>query len=243
MNVLEACKRLSRINILKTLGEAELETVAAACTWMQVRQGQTVVGHLSKDRAIYFISEGAFQVGLVTANGRPVSFRKLEAGSHFGELAALAGVPRTTNVMAETAGVIAECPADTFMALLRTSPAFAETLAIFLARSVIMLSDRVFELAALEVRFRIYAELLRLARNGETTPEGVLVRNAPTHETLAATVGAQREVVTRELGLIAEEGIITSGRRQYLIRDIARLRDMMQRRAGIAASDQMDWSI
>ncbi|MFT3726531.1 MAG: Crp/Fnr family transcriptional regulator [Terricaulis sp.] len=238
----QSLKRLAKIDILQSLSESELATLAEALTWLQVRPRQVIVSHLSKERNVYFISEGIFQVGLVTASGRPVAFRKLHAGSHFGELAALTGTPRTTNVMAETAGVLAECTADAFMELLRSSPAFAEAISISLARNVVMLSDRVFELATLEVRFRIYAELLRLGRKGEMTDEGVLVRNAPTHETIAATVGAQREVVTREFRMISEEGIITSGRRQFLIRDIDRLRDMMQRRAGITASQMMDWS-
>lgn len=236
----EACERLGKIVILGSLKQPELKTLAAGLVWTQVRPGQVVVSHLSKDRNIYFISEGVFQVGLVTAGGRPVAFRKLQPGCHFGELAALTGAPRTTNVMAETTGVVAECDAESFMALFRTSPAFAVDLAAFLARSVVLLSDRVFELAALEVRFRIYAELLRLAREGEQTADGVVIRNAPTHETLAAMVGAQREVVTRELRIIAAEGIIKSARRQLTICDIRRLREMMQRRAGITASQFMD---
>lgn len=241
MELQEACTRLSKIALLSPLADSDLNKIAAVAKWIQVRPGQTIVSHLSKEQNIYFIAEGIFQVGLVTARGQPMSFRKLEAGNHFGELAALTGAPRTTNVMAETSGLLAECPADAFMDLLRTSPVFAETLATSLARTVVALSDRVFELATLEVRFRIYAELLRLARHGEDTPDGLLVRNAPTHETIAATVGAQREVVTREIGVIADAGIITSGRRQFVIRDIDRLRDMMQRRAGVIASQLMNW--
>ena len=49
-------------------------------------------------------------------------------------------------------------------------------------------------------------------------------------------------MVTREFKMISEEGIITSGRRQFLIRDIDRLREMMQRRAGVTVSQMMDWS-
>jgi CRP-like cAMP-binding protein len=236
----EACERLSKIAILSSLAPTELTQLAALVSWTEVRPGQVVVNHLSKERNIYFISEGVFQVGLVTAAGRPVAFRKLQPGSHFGELAALTGAPRTTNVMAETAGAIAECSADTFMQLFRANPAFAEDVAIFLARSVVLLSDRVFELATLEVRFRIYAELLRLAREGEPSAEGVIIRSAPTHETLAATVGAQREVVTRELRMMAAEGIVKSARRQLTICDIERLRALIQRRAGISASQFMD---
>jgi CRP-like cAMP-binding protein len=240
MQLKEACERLGKIAILSSLTQPELEALAVDLTWTTVRPGQVVVSHLSKERNIYFISEGVFQVGLVTAAGRPVAFRKLQPGSHFGELAALTGAPRTTNVMAETAGVIAECVAETFMETFRRNSTFALDLAKFLARSVVHLSDRVFELATLEVRFRIYAELLRLAREGEQTADGVLIRNAPTHETLAATVGAQREVVTRELRIIAAEGIIKAARRQLTICDIDRLREMMQRRAGLTASQFMD---
>jgi CRP/FNR family transcriptional regulator, cyclic AMP receptor protein len=108
---------------------------------------------------------------------------------------------------------------------------------------VVSLTDRVFELAALEVRFRIYAELLRLASGGELTNEGLLIRSAPTHEAIAATVGAQREAITRELRTLASEGLLRQTKREMLILDIERLRELVRRRAGHTTSEAVDWRL
>jgi CRP/FNR family cyclic AMP-dependent transcriptional regulator len=124
---------------------------------------------------------------------------------------------------------------------MRTNARFAEAIAVSLARNVVLLTDRLFELAALEVRFRLYAELLRLARNGEATDGGVLIRDAPTHETLASTIGAQREAVTREMSYLTAENIMVAWKREVLITDMQRLQEMVRQRAGLTASQIADW--
>jgi CRP-like cAMP-binding protein len=115
--------------------------------------------------------------------------------------------------------------------------------AAHLARNVVALTDRVFELAALEMRFRVYAELLRLAATGELTAEGILIHPTPTHEAIAASVGAQREAVNRELRALATKGVIKQARREILILNVEWLRDELRRRAGATTSDAVDWRL
>jgi CRP/FNR family transcriptional regulator, cyclic AMP receptor protein len=147
--------------------------------------------------------------------------------------------------VAETNGEVAVCPASAFQDLLGRNAAFAERIAVSLARTVVLLTDRLFELAVLEVRFRLYSELLRLARGGEATPDGVIIRDAPTHEKLAGIIGAQREAVTREFSYLTEEGVLRQGKgkREFVIVDLDRLRDMVQKRAGVTATQLVDWPL
>lgn len=241
MDAIQARANLRKVKILASLSDEDLDALAAALTWRTVRAGEQIVSHLDSGTEIYFAVEGAFRARLEAASGRQVAIRQLSAGSHFGEIAALMQTPRSLAVTAESEGLIAECPADAFLALMARNGSFATAVAAHLARMVVALTDRVFELAALEVRFRIYAELLRLASGGEQTGEGVRVRNAPTHETIAATVGAQREAVTRELRTLAGEGLLRQNKREILILDIERLRDLVLRRAGHMTSEAVDW--
>jgi CRP/FNR family cyclic AMP-dependent transcriptional regulator len=234
-------ERLRDVAILSSLSDEELGALASAVTWIEVTPDQEVLSHLTEGTQVYFVVEGEFRTMMTTAYGRTVAIGQLNPGSHFGEIAALTGAPRTLSVVANTAGLVAECPAEAFLAAMRGNARFAEAVAASLARRVVLLTDRLFELAALEMRFRVYSELLRLARGGEETPEGVLIRNAPTHDMIAAAIGAQREAVNRELRYLVGEKIIRQARREIVVLNMERLREMVQKRAGLTATQIVDW--
>lgn len=243
MNAADARNLLRKVKILAALSDEDLDALAGAVTWRPVQADEEVVSHLDRGTQVFFAVDGEFRARLETAIGRQVAFRQLPAGSHFGEIAALTNTPRSLGITAEMEGLLAECPADAFLALMARNGAFATAVAAHLARTVVALTDRVFELAALEVRFRIYAELLRLAAGGEHTSEGVLIHRAPTHEAIAATIGAQREAVTRELRALASEGLLRQTKREIVIHDIERLRELVRRRAGHTTSEAVDWRL
>lgn len=235
--------RLRTVRILTTLTDAELDGLAAQLTWRRVAAREEVVTHLDTGALIYFAVEGTFNAKLESAVGRKVAIRQLQAGSHFGEIAALSHTPRSLAITAETDGLLAECPADALIELIHANGFFAVAVATHLALTVVSLTDRVFELSALEVRFRIYAELLRLAAHGERTAEGILVKNAPTHEVIAAATGTQREAVTREIRFLANDGVLRQDKRELLILDSERLRDQLHQRAGATTSEAIDWRV
>lgn len=241
MDVTEQRALLRQVAILAPLSDAELNALLTSLTWSRVIADEEVVSHLSGGTHVYFIAQGAFLAQLTPPHGRSVAIRRLHAGGHFGEIAALTGAPRTVSVIAESDGLVAECPADEFCKLMLANAAFAQAIAASLARNVVFMTDRLFELAALEVRFRIYSELLRLTHGGDITDQGVIIRNAPTHEMIAATIGAQREAVTRELRYLASEGVLHQSKREIVIGDIDRLRQMVERRAGLTATQVLDW--
>lgn len=235
--------RLREIGILSRVKDADLDLLGQSITWRSVTANEEVVSHLDRGTQVFFASEGVFSAKLQTAFGRQVAIRQLLAGSHFGEIAPLTDTPRSVCIVAETNGLLAECPADAFLALMARDGAFATAVAAHLARNVVSLTDRVFELAALETRFRVYAELLRLAATGELVEQGILIRDAPTHEAIAAAIGAQREAVNRELRALASAGLIEQTRREILIFDVEALRDELRRRAGTTTSDVLDWRL
>jgi hypothetical protein len=90
----------------------------------------------------------------------------------------------------------------------------------------------VFELAALDVRARLQAELLRLARNGVLTDGVLVVLHAPTQAALGAQIGATREAVTRHLKDLAGEGVIRFRRGVFEFTDLERLRELDRNAAG-----------
>lgn len=237
----DAIACLSKIHILAEASPEQLQRLAALVTWRRAAAGEEIIPHLSPGREIFFICEGAFRARLEPLPGRGLEVRLLRPGQHFGDLALLADAPRTVSVSADGDGLLAACPDDAFEQLLRENGAVALAVARVLARLTVSLTDRLFETAALEVRFRIQSELLRLAKGREQTPAGIVIDPAPTHQKIAAAVGTHREAVTKEFRELTAENILRQKGRQLVILDIQRLRQHLQKYAGLTASLVVDW--
>lgn len=226
-------KDLSQIRVLASLTEQERETLARELSWSRVSAGDTVIAHLSPGSHVYFVAWGELRVSVSTPAGKEVAIRRLGGGDHFGEIAALSGLPRSVAVVADADTLLAECPKALFADLLKRHPQCALSVSVSLAHLVVDLTDRFYELAALDTRLRVCAELVRLSHRAQETDDGLLIAEAPTHAMIAAAIGSRREAVTREIGDLEDEGIVKRlARRRLLIPNIDRLRSELVGRSG-----------
>ncbi|MDV3457926.1 Crp/Fnr family transcriptional regulator [Sphingomonas sp. HF-S4] len=193
-----------------------LRTISALRNRMLLSVGQT-----TKD--VFFLSSGEVHVVLYSPDGRIVTVQTVRAPAMFGELAAIDDQPRSASVIAATEVTLARMAQADFLRCLEDSPAAALWLARRMAVSIRRLTDQVFELSALSVGDRIRCELLRLANAHLAEDTLIRISPAPTHAEIASRVGTHREAVTRELNLLAEEGILRHGRRWIEVVDLGRL--------------------
>jgi CRP-like cAMP-binding protein len=121
---------------------------------------------------------------------------------------------------------------EELLALAKECPDLNSALMSKLASQAANYASRVFELAALDVRARLQAELVRLARNGSWTDGVFVLHQAPTQAALGAQIGATREAVTRHLRDLASEGVIRFKRGLIEFTDLDRLREMDRKAAG-----------
>jgi hypothetical protein len=94
-----------------------------------------------------------------------------------------------------------------------------------LAGSVRELTDRVLDLGAKRVQWRVWVELLRLARLTGITANVARIEKMPTHQEIASHVGTSREEVTREFSRLNREGIAQAEGRVLIIATLQHLRD------------------
>lgn len=232
---------LRRIRLLQALNDAELDEIAQKLTWRRVAAREEVFSHLSAGDSIYFLCAGSCTLSMTTSFGEAFGIRRLTAGDHFGEIAALIGTPRSVAVRAAAPSLLAEAPAGAFRAAMAANAEFSADVASGLARTVVILTDRLFELAALEVRYRLYSELLRFAGRGKKTDNGIIIAPAPTQAALAAAIGATRESVSRELTHLTNEGVLARGRNQLVLHRPQYLAEQTQKRAGQTVSQKLEW--
>jgi CRP/FNR family transcriptional regulator, cyclic AMP receptor protein len=213
----------SRLEILKYAPDALRREITQRLRVLRAPKGRTLVEKGSRSTDVFFLLEGRAKVQLYSPDGKEVTVHDVGAGDMFGEIAVLDGEPRSASIVASSELVVVAMNAKDFMACIEQSPAVGLWLSRALASSVRRLTEKVFELSALNVQARIHCELLRLAQKGERRDGTIEVRPAPTHAELANRIGTHREAVTRELGVLSERGIIRYGRRSLMILDLARL--------------------
>lgn len=225
---------LKRISILRGLSPADLDTIFAAASPRAIRRGSSLLFERDLARKICFVWSGTYRLIIASPPKRPVTLSIRRAGETFGHVTALvdsswgAGL----RVVCDEAGALLEMDADKFAAFRRAIPVLAEATLAMVSTVAADQSSRIFELSTLTARERVQAELLRLARNGEWSGRSCILRPAPTHEALAAQIGAAREVVTRALRALAADGLIRIERGLIECLDIDRLLALDQAATG-----------
>lgn len=185
---------------------------------LRARKGHILIAAGLDASDVFLVIEGRVQVTLMSPQGRETIIREIGPGQLFGELAAIDGEVRSANVTATEPSRLAVMSGGTFLDLIGSGGIMARWIARHLTTQVRFLTARIYELATMSVGSRLQCELMRLCIEHGIDQDQAIINNAPTHADLAARIGTNRESVTRELGLLAEDGIIyQSGRRLHIL--------------------------
>jgi CRP-like cAMP-binding protein len=196
---------------------------------MKVGRGQIIISEGSDTTGVYLIRSGSVQISLFSLHGREVILRKMGPDHIFGELAAIDRQARSANVIAVEDSVLAHMRGEQFVDFLGAVPQAGLWMSRLLVGRIRNLTSRAFELATLPVAGRVHSELLRLARETGISSDRLVIHPMPTHADLAARIGTHREAVTRELNLLAGEGILRQSGRKVEILSVARLHALYDR--------------
>jgi CRP-like cAMP-binding protein len=201
---------VARLAVISFFKDAEVDLAAfeMRCGWRRFDPGEMLVDFDDLSTDVYLLISGEIRVLIRTQSGKEVILADMRTGEIFGELAAIDGVSRSANVTALTKGEVCVMPAAVFRELVFAAPTVCDRLLRLLTRRVRELTGRIMEHAVLDLRHRLYAELLRLSvpragANGER-----VVSPPPYHHVLAARIGCRREQVTRELATLSHEALV-----------------------------------
>jgi CRP/FNR family transcriptional regulator, cyclic AMP receptor protein len=189
------------------LSDEQLGDLASRSRWQIHAAGETVIDLGDRTADVFIITQGAVRVVVRTAFGYESILNELEAGDFFGEIAAIDGVPRSANVTTLVHTRLCVIPGVAFMDIVLSSPKVSHRLLCLLSSLLRAKDERLIEFAALTVRQRLIAELLRLSRSrgdGER-----MISPPPPQHILAARVGTRRESVSREMADMSRSGLMT----------------------------------
>src|SRR5271167_2456200 len=213
---------LSAHPCFRTLDPESCRILDRHCVWVKTPAGSWVVGQSANDRDVYFIMTGRLR-GVLHGVRQDLTFNNMEAGSFFGEMSAFDGAPRAVSVFAVNDSLVARMPCTVFIETLFSHRPLGEAVVGALIARVRELSRRVGELGALDVRSRVHAELLRLARPDREDPKRAIILAPPNQSELASRINTRRETVSREINAMEREGLIERRRGAIVINDALRL--------------------
>ena len=219
---------LRGIKVLRDLSDAERADLELKCSWKTYTPGERVLTHLDRTDDVFFLITGRARAVIYSLAGKVVSFRDLAAGDMFGEFSAIDGRPRSATIEARTPCLIAVMTSTLFWETIETQSKFSGAVLRQEIRNIRELTERVFEFSTLAVNNRLHAELLRLARAGETDGEVAEISPCPKHSDIASRISTHREAVTREVNRLAHLNLIEKQGRALRIRDLPRLERMVR---------------
>ena len=214
---------LEKIEILRSLNAKEIAVLSRRCLWRHAQAKAWLLeeGEIGTD--VYFLTSGAVRVLITPSPDREVILADINAGGYFGEMAAIDGQPRSAGILAITDATIACMPASLFREVLHKHPDVSEHLLKHFVARIRMLDQRINEFSSMDVKHRIYAELLRCSRADPTDDHRAVVSPPPVHSDIAARVSTRREMVARELKALEREGLLAKRRGAFVITDVPSL--------------------
>ena len=189
------------------------------CTTRPLAAWEILFNQQDPGRDVHFLLSGTLLALYWTPDGREIIFSRFAPGAYFGELSALDDGDRSLAVVARSDATVLAIPAATFRQLFDRVPALRWRITRDLVARIRSLTARNLELTTYSVEQRVASYLLGLAVERGQLRAGGQIDDAPTHADIAATIGSNREMVSRAMGGLVRKGAIRTARQRIDILD------------------------
>jgi CRP-like cAMP-binding protein len=201
------------------LTPADFAGIELPVTERRLGPWEIVFNQKDQSRDVHFLLSGRLIALYWTADGREVIFTRFGLGDHFGELAALDDGDRSLAVVARSEAAVLTIPGTTFRQLFDQVPALRWRITHALVARIRALTARNLELTTYSVEQRVASYLFGLAVDRGQLRAGGVITEAPTHAEIAATIGSNREMVSRIMSGLAKRGAIRTARQRIELLD------------------------
>lgn len=173
---------------------------------------------------LYGVLAGRIVVSVESVSGKELILNMFGPGEFFGEIALLDGKGRTATATAREPAVLLFLGRADFLPFLARRPEATARIIGMLCERLRRTTDLVEDSAFLSVPTRLAKQLVGLAgRYGGQDPVGSLHTLRISQAELARTLGVSREIVSRQLAVWREAGILRLARGQVAVKDMRAL--------------------
>ncbi|NUF28096.1 MULTISPECIES: cAMP-activated global transcriptional regulator CRP [Gilliamella] len=195
----------------KPQSDTTLEWFLSHCHIHKYPAKSTLIHQGEKAETLYYILKGSVAVLIKDDEGNEMILSYLNQNQFLGELGLFEeGTERSAWVKAKTSCEVAEISYKKFKQLVQVNPDILMRLASQMASRLQVTSEKVSNLAFLDVAGRIAQTLLNLAKQPDamTHPDGMQIKI--TRQEIGQIVGCSRETVGRILKMLEDQHLISA---------------------------------
>jgi CRP/FNR family transcriptional regulator len=224
-----AAEILKATQLFSGLSASELLALSARAVHKRFSPGELVFAEGEPCEGLHVIARGKLRIYKTSASGREQVLAEEGPGSSVAELPVLDGGPYPAS-----AAAISECETlflsrRDFRSICMEHPEVALKVLTVVGGRLRGLVGIIEELSFTTVRQRLIAFLLRAAtEQGKKSWAGSEFDLPGSHQELASRIGTVRELVSRNLGRLQAENLISTDGRHVLIPDVAALQEQQE---------------
>jgi CRP-like cAMP-binding protein len=221
-------EKIRMFTVFSEVPEPRLKQMAKEVTTLSLERHAMVWNEGDTCRQLYFLIDGRVKIIKHSETGKDVIIEIYGPRDAIGETTTLVGGTYTTAAVCMSRTDLLCVPRAQIMDLLATVPGMALRSLRGMARRQRMLMQKIKELAAGGVEYRIAHLLLKLAdRIGEErTEDGIAIPIVLSRQDIADLVGTTVETAIRVMSRWRKMGIVTNDKRGILVRDRETLEDL-----------------
>jgi len=213
-------------DILAPLSPTELAQVLKAGQQVAFKAGDALFRQGEVHEGIFILRSGRVRSFYVSPSGREITLANWTAGNFVGGPEIFGGGRHVWSGVAIEPGVAIRLPGPVVRRLMTANPNFAIGLIDGLAFKGKCYSALLQMLGTRSVIERLASVLFNLAEHeGAPVAAGIEIADLPSHEELAAMVGATRQWVSAALRRFRKRGLMAVRGRRLLIQDMPALRE------------------
>jgi CRP/FNR family transcriptional regulator, cyclic AMP receptor protein len=197
---------LARVPLFASLTQAQLTLLAASTSKQRFKRGEVLLKQGETSQALYVMVVGRASVIARDSKGKEIILASVKQGDYLGEMSVLDGMPHSADVVADIETDVLILGQSELLACLKDSPAASISMMRELVGRLRRADEKIESLALLDVYGRVARVLLDMAT---TNHDGTWsIKAKVSKQTLAKTIGASREMVTKVFKTLEQKGVI-----------------------------------
>ncbi|MBV8736371.1 MAG: Crp/Fnr family transcriptional regulator [Alphaproteobacteria bacterium] len=214
--------------MLGKLSETEIDALVRYARVEFYPANEEIFAKDSPGNSLFLVLRGNVRVSSISLNGKEIVLNIINEGELLGEIGVLDGGPRTGDAFAMTDCELLVLNRRDFMPYLEKHPEICLMLIKILCERLRRTSEQVEDLVFRHVKGRIAKALLQLSRrSGRSQVSSGLLELHLSQSELGNIVGSTRESVNKQLTEWEEQGIVAIAKELIIIREAAKLEQMV----------------
>ena len=217
--------QIKKFDVFSNCNEELLKNVVNNLRIRDEKAGITILNQGDDTKSLYLILGGTLLVTQLAIDGKIVSLELSKKGQCFGEIAIIDGSPRSASVISLTDVKLGILPEKFVNETLMSDKVFLKSLLLRFAGIVRSANTQIFSLITANARKRLVLQLVRLSKMVQGNPHFRIVEKGLSHTAIGSFAGISRETVTRLIGELKADNVISSNENSEIVLHVERVTD------------------